>query len=57
VNTTPFAPIIDIGNTNSVTSGNLIVTFTDLSNNENNQVEYTYFLYDPIMLNQIIYLQ
>ena len=57
VNTTPFAPIIDIGNTNSVTSGNLIVTFTDPSNNANNQVEYKYFLYDPLKRNQISFLQ
>jgi len=57
VYTLPFAPVIDTGNTKSVTSGNLIITFTDLSNNANNQVEYTYFLYKPIMLNQITYLQ
>jgi hypothetical protein len=57
VYTLPFAPVIDTGNTKSVTSGNLIITFTDLSNNANNQVEYTYFLYNSIMLNQITYLQ
>jgi hypothetical protein len=55
VNTTPFAPTIDTGNTKSLTSGNLMVAFTDLSNNANNQVEYTYFLYDPTITDKILY--
>jgi archaellum component FlaG (FlaF/FlaG flagellin family) len=46
VYTTPSPPTIDQGNTKSITSGNLNVGFTDTFNNGNNQVEYTYFLYD-----------
>ena len=56
VYTTPLAPIIDQGNTKSVTSGNLNVAFTDPSNNANNQVEYTYLMYDPTIQNKIFYL-
>jgi hypothetical protein len=47
VYTTPLPPIIDTGNTKSITSGNVNVAFTDPSNNVNNSVEYTYFMYDP----------
>jgi hypothetical protein len=47
VYTTPLAPIIDTGNTKSITSGNVNVAFTDPSNNVNNSLEYTYFMYDP----------
>jgi hypothetical protein len=43
---TPSPPTIDQGNTKSITSGNLNVGFTDTTNVANNQVEYTYFLYD-----------
>ena len=43
---TPSPPTIDQTNTKSVTSGNLNVAFTDTFNNGNNQVEYTYFMYD-----------
>jgi len=46
VYTTPIAPTIDQVNTKSITSGNLNVAFTDTFNNGNNQVEYTYFMYD-----------
>ena len=48
VYTTPSPPTIDQGNTKSITSGNLNVGFTDTTNVANNQVEYTYFLYDSI---------
>jgi hypothetical protein len=52
----PNAPSIDTGNTKLLTSGNLNVVFTDTTNTANNQVEYTYFLYDPTTENKIIYL-
>lgn len=42
----PSPPTIDQTNTKSITSGNLNVAFTDTFNNGNNQVEYTYFIYD-----------
>jgi hypothetical protein len=47
VYTRPFAPVIDTGNTRSITSGNLNVAFTDTKNTGNNQVDYTYFIYTP----------
>jgi hypothetical protein len=46
VYTIPSPPTIDQTNTKSLTSGNLNVAFTDTFNNGNNQVEYTYFMYD-----------
>jgi hypothetical protein len=47
VYTTPSAPTIDTENTKSITSGNLNVVFTDTINTGNNQVEYTYYIYNP----------
>jgi hypothetical protein len=47
VYTTPLAPIINTGNTKSITSGNVNVAFTDPSNTANNSIEYIYFMYDP----------
>jgi hypothetical protein len=44
---TPFAPIIDTGNTKSVTSGVLNVSFTDTLNVGTNEVTYSYYIYDP----------
>ena len=53
VYTTPdFPPKIDLGNTLSATSGNLTVSFTDLSNNPMNAISYWYYVYDPSGTNQ-----
>jgi len=48
VYTTPdFPPKIDASNSLSTSSGNLTVSFTDLSNNTRNAISYYYYVYDP----------
>jgi hypothetical protein len=42
-----YAPIIDVSNTVSISSGNLTVSFTDSLNDPTNSISYYYYLYDP----------